>query len=372
MKLKMSKMASMYTLMQKSNDSVRIEGVHGIGKSESVADWAEEHGYHLEILMLSQQETADLIGMPGDEMIDGTKVMFWSKPAWLYRMEQAHKDGKKCVLFLDELSRAPLEVRQAALQLVLDKRIHEHHLPVHKDGTTTFVVAADNPADKYQTDELDPALLDRFATFEVEVDVKGWLEWANDKDVESVVTDFIAEYPENLHVMFDDSGKDKGATPRSWKKLSDILKNVDLIERNMLIPAIISKVGETIGHSFNLYYNDYLKVVKLEDVLEIIGDAPISSEREQTEMAKVLSETTGQIEAISADQLAQKIKKAIEDEGLDENILTVYLGSLLFEIGLPIFKNWKDKESTADFYYTWAESVPNRWLFTRVTINRAE
>ena len=361
--MKISQMSGIMSLALASNETVHIVGRHGIGKSQCVEGFVKDNNYHLETLMLSQNEVADLIGMPYEK--EG--VTYWSKPVWMERMEIAAQEGKHCVLFLDELARAPLEVRQSALQLVLDRRIHEHHLP-ETNGLKTLVVAADNPAAEYQTDELDPALLDRFMSFEVETDVDGWLKWARANNIESVITDFISEFPERLHELAQNDDSDKGATPRAWAKTSDILKNINLIPENLIFSVIEGKLGKLVGNSFFLYFNDYVKVIKVDDVLDIIGDAEIDTQKAQEKVAKKLAKRTLEMEALSAGQLAEKIKALIgKDERVTYDVLSTYITSLNLEVGASIFKGWKEDSETQKFFYDWAKSVPGRHIFRKIT-----
>ena len=363
--MKISNMKNILKLAQVSNDTVHMVGKHGIGKSQIVETFAKENNIHIETLLLSQNEVGDLIGIPEKE----NGVMYWTKPTWLKRMEDANKEGKHCVLFLDELARSPLEVRQSALQLVLDRKIHEHKLP-ELDGVKTLVVAADNPADEYQTDELDPALLDRFMTFEVETDVKEWLKWARANNILPVITDFIADFPERLH---DQNEEDKGATPRGWAKLSDILKNIDTIDETLIFEVIKSKIGRTVGHSFFHFYNDYVNVIKVEDIEDFLKDYDITTDKGQIEAGEKLKELTGDIEAVPAAELAEKIKAEIQNGKDLNNLLTTYLASLNFEVAVSIFKNWKtiaDKGEEDQFYYQWCLTVPGKgWIFAKATQN---
>lgn len=364
--MKISNMTSIFALAQIAGDSVHMVGLHGIGKSKVVEQYCKENDIHLEILMLSQNEVADLIGMP----VERGDITFWSKPVWLHRMEEASKAGKKCCLFLDELARAPLEVRQSALQLVLDHRIHEHHLPRDAMGLDTLVIGADNPADEYQTDELDPALLDRFMTYTVDVDIKGWLKWARANNIESVITDFVADFPEKLHWMAEDQANDKGATPRAWAKLSDILKNIKMVPDNWHLSVIESKIGQTVGASFFQFYCDYAKVMKVDDVVKAIGKDKIETSEQQKKVAKKISKMTQAMEQISASELAQKIKADIEsgdNPKVTNDVLTTYIASLNMEIMQSIYKTWKEDNDTEEFYYEWARNVPDRWIFRIVT-----
>ena len=239
-----------------TNISVLLKGVHGIGKSERVEAYAKKHGYHCEVLFLSHQETGDLIGIPFLE--NGNTI--WSVPIWLQRIYDAAAKGLQCVLFLDELNRARLDVRQTSLQLCLSKQIHQHKLPPN-----TLVVAAINPEDgDYQVSELDEALKDRFVTFTLKPDVEEWIDWAKNNDVHRNVISFVLDNPDKIWIKIEND--DNQPTPRSWKMVSDFLKvlekeNFAKDENKMIMQTFISgKIGRTVGSQFVTFYetaNDF-------------------------------------------------------------------------------------------------------------------
>ena len=102
-----------------ADDTVLMEGLHGIGKSEVVGAFATENNYYMVPLFLSHQEVGDLIGMPRTTEVDGEIVMYWTKPIWLQRMEAMAAKGIRSVLFLDELpefKRGVLEVMRQPLE----------------------------------------------------------------------------------------------------------------------------------------------------------------------------------------------------------------------------------------------------------------
>lgn len=255
----MSDVHNILDICDESKDSLIIEGVHGIGKSEQVTSWAKKNNYHIETLILSVLEEGDLIGMPMEE----NGVTTWAPPAFLKRMKDAEEEGKKCVLFLDELNRASISIRQAALELVLNKRINDHHLP--KDS---IVVSAINPTDGYQTDEMDPALLDRFMYMEMKPDASEWLEWAQKNSVHKIVRMFIAKNPKYIHTTSDN--EKITPTPRSWTKLSD---NIKVFEKkkfteDILYTIVKGKVGSTVGTEFVNFYNEHSNMIGIEDIKE--------------------------------------------------------------------------------------------------------
>lgn len=322
-----------------ADDTVIMEGPHGIGKSNIVKQFANEQEYHLEELFLSHQEVGDLIGIPHTIDRDGLTLTTWSMPIWLQRMHQAAAQGKHSVLFLDELNRAPIDVRQSALQLVLERQIHEHFLPV-VDGTRTLVVAAINPASDYQVDELDPALLDRFLHVFVEADAPAFLKWGRKNNVNQIVLDFIGEFPDRLHWTPKDGGI--GATPRSWAKLGDFMDRVKEIPEDILFQVMKGKVGTELASQFYSFYKNYVDVIKAEDIEAIVADNKDTTETIE-ELADLITERMIKTEAIRktemARQLAQRHMK--KDDILP---FLVYMYSLEIEICVAFLKSYRKDE----------------------------
>ena len=319
-----------------ADDTVIMEGVHGIGKSQIVKQLAKEEGYHLEELFLSHQEVGDLIGIPHMKEQDGVAITTWSVPIWLQRMYKAAQEGKKCVLFLDELNRAPVDVRQSALQLVLERQIHEHKLPVI-NGVRTLVVAAINPADKYQVDELDPALLDRFLHITVEPDAQAWLKWARSSGVNSIVRDFIAEYPDRIHWTAADTGI--GATPRSWAKLGDFMDRVHDIKEEILFQIMKGKVGTELASQFYTFYKNYVDVVKMKDIEDIVKN---NKDEVATieELAEIIREKIQRSEAIQKSELAYQLRDKYA-KSKNPLVLLAYMYALEIEICVAFLKGFR-------------------------------
>lgn len=345
-----------------ADDAVIIEGVHGIGKSGIVKQFAEEENYHIEELFLSHQEVGDIIGIPNTVELNGVTVTTWSVPIWLQRMKTAASTGKKCVLFLDELNRAPIDVRQSALQLVLERKIHEHELP-SVDGERTFVVAAVNPSDQYQVDELDPALLDRFLHILVEPDAKAWLSWARRKNVNQVVRDFITEYPDRIHWTPADGGV--GATPRSWAKLGDFMDKVNQIPEGILFQIMKGKVGAELASQFYTFFRNYANVVKLKDIEDIVNEHKDSVSTVE-ELAEFIRDKIRNTESIQKSELAQQIRDKYVKEK-DMLPLLAYLYALDVEICVAFLKGFRQDDASGFKRLVALDAeINNKLLFSRI------
>jgi MoxR-like ATPase len=352
----MKNLNTLLYLCQESDNSVLLKGVHGIGKSERVEAYAKEKGYHCEVLFLSHQETGDLIGIPYLE--SGNTV--WSTPIWLQRIYDAQSRGQKCVLFLDELNRARLDVRQSALQLVLCKQIHQHILP--KD---TLVVAAINPEDEYQVAELDPALNDRFDIVELKVNSDDWIEWARQNGVHESVISFVADNPDKLWFKTEAANDVNHPTPRSWVKISNFLKVLDVsdidkkLSQSTANAFFAGKIGKSIGNQFYQFWKNRsdFNAKSVENLLKKVKDR--TKDRVLVD-SEVIKDEIQNVEVIKlnlvAEDLAKKyltkdLKKLEPKDQFDKAYpLMVFLYSLPLEILHSTLKGFKDDEVKKEYY----------------------
>ena len=149
---------------------VLVVGPTGIGKSGQLKELAKQfkqvdESFGFVDLRLATQEVTDLIGIPGTAertyeyngkpIVD--KVTVWKQPSWF------PKKGTKGILALEEVNRAPEDVRQAIFQLLTEWKLHTHVLP---EGWV--IVALINPNNgNYHVNQLDPAFKRRFVQIEM-------------------------------------------------------------------------------------------------------------------------------------------------------------------------------------------------------------
>ena len=186
-----------------------LVGSMGVGKSQIFAQLAKEKNMRIVDLRLAQMEACDLIGMPYRDEHNRTQ---WAQPGWWPNADE------NVLILLDELNRAPTDVRQAIFQLVLDRKLHTHTLP-----KGCFVFAAVNPDNgEYQVEALDKAMLRRFCVLTVTPDTDAWLAYAKGK-VSDSLTEFIST---NRGLLFtpEDFKVDVKPTPDSYRMLDEMLK----------------------------------------------------------------------------------------------------------------------------------------------------
>lgn len=224
-------------------------GAPGIGKSSIVKQTAKELGINLVDLRLPQLEPPDLRGIPVPNR--ETKRADWYYPEYL------PTDGEG-ILFLDEIEKSTVAVKNAALQLVLDRKIGSYVLP---DGWS-IVCAGNREDDGAFSQQLGSALANRMMHFQVEADYDAWLQWARVNGINDGILGYLAFRPDHLYHY--DPGVNAFPSPRTWEMANLMLEGVDSYqEQNELLEAV---VGEMIGREYRAWHAVY-KNVKVEDIL---------------------------------------------------------------------------------------------------------
>lgn len=279
--------------------------------------------------------------------------------------------SRRSILLLDEFNRAPVDILNASLQLVLDKRLNDHRLPI-VNGKPTFVVAAINPADAdYTVNTFDPALLDRFLHGSVEPDAKAWLDdYARPRNLSPVVRDFIAEHPDRIHYTPADGGV--GATPRSWAALADVMDVIDRIAPEVQFQVMKGCVGHECASQFLSYYNNYAKVVKVEDIEKLVKQKS-KTVKGIEKLGEHVNKLIANQEAMQKTELVENLyKKYLVDNKNADATNSLPLMATLYGLDLEILnaflKNKKNDDVTN--YMRLAEvdqQLNNRNLFRKIT-----
>lgn len=237
---------------------VLIRGRHGIGKSELVYQIARDLGLPVVERRASQMTEGDLVGLPS---INGNRTSF-NPPDWF---KQACE--QPVALFLDEVDRATIEVRQGIFELTDSRKLNGHML---HPGTRIFAaVNGGKHAQQYQVGEMDPAELDRWSVFDVEPTVEDWLVWAKD-NVTGIVWDFINNHRQHLEHQGEFEPNKKYPSRRSWKRCNDVLAHANLLgeEHNKdVVPLAAAFVGYEAAIELGTFIQNYKRLVTPNDII---------------------------------------------------------------------------------------------------------
>lgn len=252
-----------------SDVSVLIRGERGIGKSDTVRALADHFNLPLIDRRISQMTEGDLIGLPRtEERKSGAAVTRFQPLDWFMdAVEKPH------LIFLDELDRASGEVQQAIFELVLDRSVQG--TKIHPDCRIYSAINGGQGGHNYQVNEMDPALLDRFWTCDLETNLDQWLSWARKNKVNASVVNFLAaEGREHLDVLHEDDLNTISPSCRSWTRLAKVLdQNEDImdLENADNRRKVISLASGFVGIEATSALVNYIrseKVFTAEDILE--------------------------------------------------------------------------------------------------------
>jgi hypothetical protein len=255
-----------------SEIAVLMRGPTGVGKSQVAKQCADELELPFIDVRGSTMSEGDVGGYPDIEGMKETGVMTFCMPSWFVRSCR-----EPVVIMLDEMNRSLPGVQQSFFQLVLDRELGND-----KDGNPyklhpdTRVYAAVNHGSEYDVNEMDPALLRRFWTVDLEPTNQDWIDWAGPAGVDPVTIDFIRNHPEHLRV--DVSTLDPGSiapNPASWHRLDEALRHMNMA------PTAMAGVGSTelyslstgfVGTEAAIAYTEFIKryerVISADAVLD--------------------------------------------------------------------------------------------------------
>jgi hypothetical protein len=167
---------------------------------------------------------------------------------------------------------------------------------------------------------MDPALLDRFWTIDLEPTVEDWVAWARNGHVADVVTDFIAGNDKWLDTPKDsDPGK---VTPsrRSWERLSNALTLAGVVEQPdnpLFYPICRGYVGNEATIAFHSFVKTIDSQVSGEEILNSYSKvkkkvAKLGTEKHNVLIEKVTDYVTKQLKSLD-DKQGKNLQEFMRD-----------------------------------------------------------
>lgn len=296
----------------------------GVAKSAIGRSIADKMKFRYVDMRLSMADESDfkypfLTDMQPDGSDKTVKVSGYAVPQWAYEANSA-----PTIIHFEELNRAPQFVRNAALQILLEREIGEF-----KFNNNVLMMASGNLGDEDGTDveELDGALNNRLIHLNHTLSVDEWLTDFAEANCHRLVTSFIKAHPEKMYQSATENTK-AYATPRSWTMLSEfIVTNYgqDASPREFL-PLLKEVATGYIGNTamkFIQYCEDMLNI-SIQDVLNnydrVKKDLEKYNRDKNSELIQSLKEID--ITKLSDKQLANAVK-FLKNVGDDEK--TAYL-----------------------------------------------
>lgn len=203
-------------------------------------------------MFLATQTPPDLIGyifkgeMPGK---DGEKIATSEPtlPGWMITREgKPVWEHERGILFLDEFGQGQADVKAAAAELLLNKRLGRHQLP----KGWSVISASNRMSDRSAVTKSLDFVINRRQEIHITDDLQSWEDWAFKAGVEPLFISFAHQYP---NVVFSEGVPDKQGpwcTPRSLVMLSRQLHGLRDEEGKIPTDAVATELaGGLIGQA---------------------------------------------------------------------------------------------------------------------------
>ena len=256
-----------FSIMWAKYGVLNITSKPGVAKSAIGKSIAEKMGFRYMDIRLSMVDETDVGLYPSiNEMeVDGkmVKCLDFVVPRWA-----VESNKQPTIIHFEELNRASQQVRNAALQILLERQIGTDF----KFNENVLMMSSGNLGDEDGTDveEFDSALNNRLIHINHTLAVDEWLRDFAMENCHKLITSFIKAHPEQMYKPATENTK-AYATPRSWTMLSEfIVANFgqDASPREFL-PLLKEVASGYIGNSavkFIQYCEDMLNI-SIQDVI---------------------------------------------------------------------------------------------------------
>jgi hypothetical protein len=194
-------------------------GEAGLGKSQIIQQWVKEQQkkdpeFGFIDCRIAYYEGPDFVGYPSEQDVEGILRMVHALP------EMWPSKGRGLLLF-EEPNRGTTMVMNCLMQILTDRKIgHKYVLP---EGW--LIAAAINPEGaKYDVNNMDTALKDRFEEFPVEYDFQAFMFHVEEGVQKGTWHSKVANYLKSgvwVYKTPDAVAKDgKYISPRTWSKMN--------------------------------------------------------------------------------------------------------------------------------------------------------
>lgn len=233
----------------------------GCGKSEGVHQLAGAASARVIDVRLSTFDPVDLRGLPA--IMEG--LTEWIRPKLWPVIE-----GENCYIFFDEMDRAPTSVANAALQIVLEKRIGEHVFP----RSTRIVAAGNGATDRGTTNKIGGAQANRFTHLYATPDAETAARHFEATGRHPVFPAFFRYRPNLIHTgtaKRTDESPHAFASPRAWSTCEAFISEPDSVRTRL----ISGTVGNGEAHEFEAFYRTWRELPPIASLIADPDNSPV-------------------------------------------------------------------------------------------------
>ncbi len=294
-------------------------------------------------------DETEVAGMPKTKEIDGVDVMYYAVPQYAV---EANK--KPTLIVFDEINRALLPVRNAALQILNERQIGS----TFNFNENVYMVALGNLGDEDGTEveEFDTALNGRLIHYKYELTIPEWVDNFARENVIPEIVSFIEANPQHFNrIKAEKEGVVQTgayASPRTWTFLSDSIvsiygKGASPADYMSFVTQMgLSYIGTTVTK-----FQSYLRDLSTLNVNDIINDYAKHKDAVAKFNRDRKSDILNELKKFEVKKLNKKQLSNVASfvKTLDEDEQVAYLNFLIDEDAQIVVSDIKKNEKIKDF-----------------------
>lgn len=262
--VKISQAISMITKYIKVGLVPMLRGSPGMGKSAIVHQIADTYNLCVIDLRLSQCDPTDANGFPN---ITGKKAGYVPMDTFPIEGDPLPINPKTglpydgWLLFMDEFNSGTVSVQAAFYKIILDRMIGQHRM--HKK--VAMVCAGNLESDGAIVNPLSTAMQSRLVHLELISDVKEFVQWCSENNIDHRISDYANFRPGNVYAFSADHTDHTYACGRTWEFANRVLSitNDDDPDR---LPMLAGTLSEGVAREFIGFCNIYRDLPKPAEI----------------------------------------------------------------------------------------------------------
>jgi hypothetical protein len=330
-----------FHIMNAMSGVLYIQGRPGVAKSaiaRSIATKLDMQYFDIRLSMVDETDIGlypnlsdynfEVRDAEGNVVTTTSKVLDFAIPLWA-----ALSNERPTLIHFEEMNRASLPVRNAALQLLLERAIGIKF----KFNDSVLMIASGNLGEDDGTDveEFDSALNNRLIHVKHDLTPTEWIESYANENVHPLIVSYIKAYPEELYKRGKDESK-AYATPRSWTFLSDYLKKRMKLEgtpenNTERVRTLVHKAAHSYIGNSQVKFVRYLEETMQLNIQDVLNNFEKVADRIQKANRDKKSELVGNLREMDVKKLKpNQIENLIKfTHILQEDELVAYLTHII-------------------------------------------
>jgi hypothetical protein len=263
-KVKISEAVELVKLSALSGEPILLVGEPGLGKSSIMDQTRLALGMDMILSHPVTGDSTDAKGFPVTYTKDGEQLADFIPYGDL---RFAMKAQKPTLWFIDDLGQAPPSVQASYMQLLLAREINGKAISPH----IRFAAATNGRAGRMGVSGILEPVKSRFGTIvELIADIDEFCAWGYKNKLYPTILGYLRFNSKELQNFQANKDMEQSPSPRTWHKLSNLLKTAEAstsLPSQLRHKLIVGAVGEGAAISYTAYEKVYQHLPDIDGII---------------------------------------------------------------------------------------------------------